>query len=144
MMPRRPLADRFWPKVEKTESCWLWRAAIKPNGYGYFRVSDTRMAFAHRVAHELTKGPIPDGQVIDHLCRVHHCVNPDHLEAVTQRVNTLRGRGPAAWLASKTRCHRDHPFDEGNTRITKKGYRQCRACERVRNARRAEQRKGRS
>lgn len=86
---RRPLLIRFMGKVEKTETCWLWRGAINPGGYG--RIGEGSMVLqAHRVAYKLLVGPIPEGLHIDHLCGVRHCVRPDHLEAVTQAENNRR------------------------------------------------------
>lgn len=70
---------------------------------------------AHRVAFELWVGEIPPGLVLDHTCRVRHCVAPEHLEAVTQVENVLRSRGLPAIHAAKTHCHRGHAFDEQNT-----------------------------
>lgn len=90
---------RFWAKVDKTETCWLWTAAIRRrSGYGVFS-HQARTMLAHRFAYELLVGPIPDGLVIDHLCRVRHCVNPDHLEPVTQRENLRRGM---RWPSSRS------------------------------------------
>lgn len=93
--PRRikTLAERFWPKVSKTDSCWLWQASLDGKGYGQINGgrTPTRMMRAHRVAYELVIGPIPDGLDLDHLCRTPRCVNPDHLEPVTRRENTARG-----------------------------------------------------
>jgi hypothetical protein len=131
---RVPVADRFWPNVDQTADCWLWRGAVGYDGYG--RTSDLqRRMMAHRVAYEMLVGPIPAGLVLDHLCRVRHCVNPAHLEPVTQRENIRRGAGLAARNASKTHCPRNHPYDEANTAY-RQGYRHCRACERDRGARR--------
>lgn len=84
------IAIRFWAKVTKTDTCWLWTAVTLPNGYGLVTINK-RKIYVHRWSYEATKGPIPDGLVIDHLCRVRNCVNPDHLEAVTNQVNILRG-----------------------------------------------------
>lgn len=70
--------------------CWLWQGAITSAGYGTTAV-EGRTRGAHRVAYEAFVGPIPPGLQIDHLCRVRHCVNPDHLEPVTSLENTLRG-----------------------------------------------------
>lgn len=127
--------DRFWSKVEKTETCWLWKGTKSKSTsdiYGAFpRKIDGKTAVrrAHRVAYELVKGPIPDGLVIDHLCRNPLCVNPDHLEPVTQQENTLRGIGPSAKNAVKTECDKGHPFDDENT-YWYKGYRACKECKR--------------
>ena len=91
------LEERFWRKVNKTETCWLWVAGKNDEGYGNFSVSG-RACKAHRVAWELLVGPIPDGMVVDHDhqqrgCGNSSCVNPDHLQLVTRAVNKQRGRG---------------------------------------------------
>lgn len=77
--------EQFARKVVVTDTCWLWEASLFATGYGYFQNQK-----AHRVAYELFKGSIPEGLVIDHLCRVKTCVNPNHLEAVTNHTNILR------------------------------------------------------
>lgn len=82
--------ERFEVKVNRTDSCWIWSGAIHGNGYGVFRWNG-RNGQAHRFSYEAHKGAIPVGLVIDHLCRVRNCVNPDHLEAVTQGENLRRG-----------------------------------------------------
>ena len=98
-----------------------------PNGYGHFSIKH-KFRLAHRVAYELSVGPIPEGLTIDHLCRNHLCVNPAHLEPTTQRVNILRGTGPSALNAVKTACLRGHSFDAQNTITNKRGTRSCRQC----------------
>ena len=95
-------------------------------GYGKLRV-DGEMQYVHRFVYELLVGAIPNGLVIDHLCRNPGCVDPDHLDVVTRRVNTLRGYDPPARRAVAIRCENGHPFDEANT-YRWKGYRKCRAC----------------
>lgn len=72
--------------------CWIWGRFTLPNGYGQLTVKGKR-TLAHRYMYEKHVGPIPDGLVIDHLCRVRNCVNPDHLEPVTHTENQRRGRG---------------------------------------------------
>jgi hypothetical protein len=98
-----PLEDR--PKDEavmnrlaaKTErdldtGCWWWKGARKRGGYGHMSVDD-HMKLVHRLAWELTVGPIPDGHEIDHLCKNRSCLNPAHLEPVTKEENVRRGKG---------------------------------------------------
>lgn len=130
---RKPLEDRFWIKVEKTETCWLWTAATVKGGYGTIRIGGvgSPMESAHRVAYELLVGPIPDGLHLDHLCRVRRCVNPAHLEPVTCAENLLRGESFSAVNAVKTECLRGHAFTEENTYYTGRG-RDCRTCKRLR------------
>lgn len=116
--------ERFWSKVEKTETCWLWTASLC-DGYGQFSVSAGLPRRAHRVAYELLVGPIPEGLTLDHLCRVRNCVRPDHLEPVTQAENTRRAS------LGKTHCRQGHPYDEANTYIRpSRGERECRICRR--------------
>ena len=109
-----PLVERFWAKVNKTDTCWLWTATRNRAGYGKFFV-DGKNRQSHRYAYELLTGPIPVGLQLDHLCRVRHCVNPDHLEPVTCRENLLRGDTFQARNAAKTECPQGHPYDEVNT-----------------------------
>lgn len=82
-------ADRFFAKVEKTNDCWLWRAATTV-GYGVFKRATKVLVYAHRWSYEHHVGPIPEGLHIDHLCRVRACVNPAHLEPVTLAENNRR------------------------------------------------------
>jgi hypothetical protein len=123
-------AERFWPKVEKTETCWLWTGALLDSGYGFFWVDNTRQVVAHRFAYELLVGTIPEGLQLDHLCRVRNCVNPKHLEPVTNRENALRSESFSGRSARQTHCVHGHPFDEANTYIWvgRPTHRQCRIC----------------
>lgn len=133
----RPAAVRFWEKVDLNGAggCWLWEASLFLSGYGQFQIGHTKIR-AHRWAYEREFGPVPDGMVLDHLCRVRRCVNPAHLEAVTERENVLRGEGPSAHNARKTQCINRHPFDHANTRRTPNGKRVCRRCHAIRQQRR--------
>ncbi|GHH87893.1 HNH endonuclease signature motif containing protein [Streptomyces capitiformicae] len=149
-------ADRFWAKVDKTGSCWIWTAAKARGNYGSFHSSGRkgRTHRAHRYAYELLVGPIPAGLYLDHLCHNEdpacpggdncphrRCVNPAHLEAVTPRENSLRGVASAALNARKTHCDKGHEFTPENTHHIKpsksqpNGARRCRACRRETQAR---------
>ena len=110
----------FWryTRPVAAEECWVWTGPLVTAGYG--RVSNGRGhgLLAHRVAWEIAFGPIPEGLVIDHLCREKLCVNPNHLDPVTQRINVLRGVGPIAQNAVKTHCVRGHPYAQGPTPLS--------------------------
>ncbi len=96
--------ERFWSKVEKTPTCWLWNGAKNWQGYGCFDGNS-----AQRYSISQSNGvPIPKGLTVDHLCRVRACVNPKHLEIVTLKENILRSRGLAAVNASKHHCNNGH------------------------------------
>jgi hypothetical protein len=119
---------RFWSTVTPDESsgCWKWTGRLDKSGYGRF----DHGRLTHRVAYELLIGPIPEGLVIDHLCRVRACVNPSHMEPVTQATNVERGS-----RAQQTHCLHGHPFDAENTYIRPDSGRGCRACNRMAAAR---------
>jgi hypothetical protein len=125
--------DRFWSRVDRTDTCWIWRGGRKPKGYGNFWVDSQHSVAAHRFAYELLVGPIPPGLHLDHLCRVPWCVNPEHLEPVTVRENLLRGLTIPAANAGKTHCPQGHPYDDANT-YRWGGSRHCRACVAARSA----------
>lgn len=135
-MGSRTIEDRFWEKVNKTDTCWLWTAAQNGAGYGQLRVNRSSNVYAHRFAYELLVGPIPEGLQLDHLCRVRNCCNPDHLEAVTPKVNTNRSTASEANRArhaARTECVNGHPFTDDNTWFEpKRGVRHCRVCARAR------------
>lgn len=128
-MSRRTLEQRFWEKVEKTDTCWLWTGwGVRHNGYGLIWVADRRptQQQAHRISYELHKGPIPAGLQIDHLCRNPACVNPDHLEPVTQSENVRRGlRGPREF------CPRGHAYAEHGRRRADTKTMRCLECHRI-------------
>jgi hypothetical protein len=121
--------ELFWARVDASGDCWLWTGPIDPNGYGGRIKSGGKMDSPHRWAYRLLVGPIPEDMTIDHLCRVHACVNPDHLDPVTQYENNMRGYGQGALNVAKTHCPRGHPYDEANTyRHPHAQRRSCRIC----------------
>lgn len=100
---RPDLEERFWSKVaiprDVLTGCWEWRGALHSAGYGQVSIKN-RPHYAHRVAFEWVKGPVPSGMALDHLCRVRHCVNPTHLEPVTDAENSRRGARAKLTLAA--------------------------------------------
>lgn len=129
IMPRKitNLTEYFWSKVCKTNTCWIWLGSRASEGYGRIKPRNSKTILVHRFSYELHKEKIPDGLTIDHLCRVRGCVNPEHLEAVTNRENIRRGISPAGIHSRKTHCPRGHSLSGYNLFI-KKNTRQCREC----------------
>ncbi len=131
---RRPVADRFWEKVKKTDGCWLWTGAINSHGYGNFW-DGKRYRNAHDVAYELCVEPIPARHDVHHTCENPPCVRPKHLEAKTRRAHTHISRGFAGRQIKMTHCKRGHPLAGDNLRTRHyrgKVMRDCRACMRLR------------
>lgn len=124
MAKRKTVDERFWSKVTPTGFCWEWNPA--PEGeYGRFWFNK-RVTLAHRVAYQLLIGPIPEGLVIDHLCRNPRCVNPDHLEPVSMGENSLRGQHPRFVVKRTGRCAEGH--DMRDAYVTNRGLHRCRPC----------------
>lgn len=112
------------------DGCWEWTGGTQSRGYGQFWTGRAKM-LAHRVSWEWSTGKrIPDGLVIDHLCRNKRCVNPNHLEPVTDYENRMvRG----VWSdTTQDECHRGHPLSGENLYVSPKGRRNCRACQDMR------------
>jgi hypothetical protein len=92
----RPSAtERFWKNVDKSGSCWEWTAGKNSYGYGWFWVNGGNMG-AHRFSYEQSKGSIPEGLLVDHICHNRACVNPDHLRLVTDKQNVENRAGLSA------------------------------------------------
>lgn len=113
--------------VDEATGCWVWQLGRDRDGYGLkWTPSGTRGA--HRVYYGRLVGPIPEGLQLDHLCRVRHCVNPVHLEVVTNQENSQRGlKGRLV-----THCAQGHEYTPENTYIRREGRRTCRECHRTR------------
>ena len=107
--------------------CWIWRGSLCKYGYGRMEINHKKL-MVHRVVYEMSRGPIPDGLQLDHLCRVRCCINPDHLEVVTSQQNTLRGKSPAALNAKKTHCPHGHLLDRIAKGYSSKFRRICSTC----------------
>lgn len=129
-LPMRPhfttILQRFMSHVEVTESCWLWMAQRSPLGYGRFYSGKPGTTVAHRWLWQELNVPLPQCLTIDHLCRNPSCVNPDHLDPVTQAINTWRGQNPMMLRHQSLRCSRGH-LKIGLQR--KDGH--CRECRRI-------------
>lgn len=137
-LQNEPIEERFFRKVDADGICWVWLASLDDHGYGRFCRGARGLgeSKAHRWSYEFLVGPIPEGMTVDHLCRNRKCVNPDHMEIVTQGTNVLRGYTLAGMNARKTHCKNGHEFTPENTRIRRHGWRECRQCIKAVNARR--------
>ena len=123
--PRTDFQTRFWSKVDQSGTCWNWLGALDYKGYGKFQLRTKWNVVAHRVAFEISTGKeIPEGKVIDHLCRNRRCQNPEHMEIVEPKENTLRGCSDPANNARKTLCSEGHPISH----IQPSGKRICSLC----------------
>lgn len=90
-------------------ACWVWTGCLHPKGYGKFKLAG-ELHYAHRVTFVLAGGVLIDGLVLDHKCRNRSCVNPAHVEQVTNHENTMRGEGVTAVNARRTHCSAGHEF----------------------------------
>jgi len=127
------IRDRIEP--EPNSGCWLWTGHLIKDGYARTRFGKRGPQFlVHRYLYELEHGPIPAGLVSDHLCRTPSCVNPDHIELVTDLENCRRGLK----VSLKTTCKHGHPWVPENMLIRKRKsgeiYHLCRECKRIRSA----------
>ena len=118
--PDLTLPARFWAKVDKDapDGHWLWTGHILKFGYGCI-FAHGKKARAHRMVYEVLGLPIPPAHlVVDHVCRVRHCVNPDHLRIVTETVNAHENNdSPFAQNRRKTECKYGHPLTPDNVRM---------------------------
>lgn len=129
--PRNPIAnlDTAFTRKVRESTCLVWVGATNSRGYGVATVSG-HQELAHRVAYEAEYGPIPDGMVLDHLCRVRNCVRPEHLEPVTVAENTRRGRSANSLQVGDT-CQNGHLITDGLLYRRPSGATECMECRRV-------------
>lgn len=124
---KKSLTERFWSKVNKTSTCWIWTAAVRGKGYGHLWVND-KTESAHRISLRLHGIAVPDELLVDHMCRNKLCVNPSHLRLVTARINSIENSvGPTARKAAQTHCKCGHALS-GENLVIKSGRRGCRIC----------------
>lgn len=149
--------ERIWSQIDKNGPasslvgglCWIWNGSKENHGYGRTQVKINgkwKGVLIHRLIYELVVGPIPrplppakySYSTLDHLCRNRSCVNPKHLEPVSNRENILRGVSPSAIHAKKTHCPQGHEYSPKNTKIC--GIRRFRVCKTCLNAGRTRKR----
>jgi len=124
-----PIIETFLATARPADECWIWTGALDTFGYGFVNYQSTGcrgQTKTHRFVYALLVGDIPEGLTLDHLCRVRNCVNPDHLEPVSQQINLLRGDTIAASNAAKTHCPRGHALVGDN--LVPTGLRKARRC----------------
>ena len=138
--------ERFFQKVNKTDSCWLWTGSLNSRGYGCLAVNRKTVS-AHRYSYAIHKGEIPEGLIICHSCDVPACVNPDHLWAGTfaDNMKDMVDKDRHGETSRKqTHCRKGHSFEEFEplVYIKKQGrqigkeYRICKECKRINDSKR--------
>ncbi len=123
--------EYFWKRAVTSPDCWQWAGTISDKGYGILSLASElhpRRCRAARFAYSYFIGPIPEGMVIDHLCRNRGCVNPFHLEAISNKENIMRGICPSSINAKKTQCYRGHPYSPQTLKVFRDGFRRCFEC----------------
>lgn len=149
MSKKASMEERFFQKVNKTNSCWLWTGALNSRGYGSMGVAGKAIS-AHRLSYTWFKGEIPEGMIVCHSCDVPSCVNPDHLwvGSYADNMNDMVNKNRQGLTSRKQdHCRKGHSFQEFEpyVRIKKKGrqagkeYRTCSECSRINDANRMQQ-----
>jgi hypothetical protein len=111
--------------------CWIYTGTLDSHGYPQRIMVNYRRILPQHWMVEQVGRPVPKGLTTDHLCKTPRCINPDHLEVVSRRINTLRSDNPAAQNARKTHCLRGHELAGSNLYVTPDERRQCKTCRRL-------------
>lgn len=139
----RPTASEYAAKyieLDAASGCWAWIGPPASQGYGFANHNGVR-SMAHRFVYQLYRGDIPDGLVLDHLCRNRICVNPDHLEPVTHAENLHRGEGETFVAHRSGVCLKGHELTPDNLYVDPNGTRRCVICCRANRAEAYQRRK---
>lgn len=127
--------ERVFNNCVRVGACLVWQGKSKRHGYACISIGECKTEYVHRIAYQYYYGAIPDGLVIDHVkargCTSRLCCEPSHLEAVTSAENTLRGDGPTAGNARKSKCERGHELSGDNlvpSQLARYNQRTCRTC----------------
>ena len=130
--------NRFWIRVKKTKSCWIWLGHIDRYGYGKIHSpraerAKAKLLLAHRASLFMSGKTMTCGMVVDHICRNRSCVRPEHLRLVSPGSNVLENSNSIQSLNKrKEECLNGHLFTKENTLISKRGQRGCRSCQKIR------------
>jgi hypothetical protein len=128
---KTPLERLLEHSVTLENGCVEYQGARNKLGYARIKVDKVNVG-VHRLSYEVQVGPIPEGYVLDHLCRNPSCINPAHLEPVPQSLNLLRGYGIGVQNSMKDTCRNGHPYTPETMHIERGKYRRCVVCRRLR------------